>query len=123
MWSRYASNCVSRTRDSAARKEINGKLQPEVVSVVNVAVYELQRSFAEMKDESCQVTIETLGFPLHPAPLSSALRLLLAGGYLLLLMPRRLLSNYYTCSNYSHWVSVLEGVGAGCSMNVGHGLV
>lgn len=41
MWSRYASNCVSRTRDSAARKGINGKLQPEVVSVVNVAVYEL----------------------------------------------------------------------------------
>lgn len=110
-------------RDSAARKETNGRLQPEAVSIVNVAVYVPWRLFAETKDESCQVTIETLGFPLHPAPLSSALRLLLVGGYLLLLMPRRLLSSYYTYSNYSHWVSVLEGVGVGCSMNAGHDLV
>lgn len=125
-WSRYARNCASHGR------KISEKLQPEVVSaasvvnvvnVVNVAVYVSRKSFVETKDESFRVTIKTSSFPLRPVPLSFELRPLLVAGYLLLMMLRRLLNSYYTCSDYSHWVLVLEGVGVGCSMNADHDLV
>lgn len=94
-----------------------------VASVVSVAVYVPKRSFAEMKDESYQETIGTSGFPPHPAPLSSALRLQLVEGYLLLSKLKKLLSSYCKCLDYFHWVLMLGDVGAGCSMSVGHGLV
>lgn len=76
-------------------REKDERLQQEVASVVSVAVYVSKKSFVEMKDESCLATIGTSNFPRRPAPLSSALRLLPVEVYLLLVMPRKLLSSYY----------------------------